>query len=63
MNQWLQRKLYRCPACGLTYVHDRAFYHASYDCPGRQPTSAPKGARTQASYCCSLPQPDREGAL
>ncbi|CAI4032393.1 hypothetical protein DNFV4_02823 [Nitrospira tepida] len=35
MNPWLQRKTYRCPACGATYLHDRAHAHGAYDCPAR----------------------------
>ncbi len=35
MNHWLQEKRYQCPQCGATYLHDKAYRHASYTCPVR----------------------------
>jgi ribosomal protein L37AE/L43A len=35
MNKWQQRKKYQCPSCEATYLHDRAYFHALFRCPGR----------------------------
>ena len=32
MNRWLQTRLFRCPMCGVAYLHDKAFAHAVYRC-------------------------------
>jgi hypothetical protein len=36
MNNWLQKKVYRCPACGAEYVHDKAYFHSLFECPKRK---------------------------
>ena len=59
MNHWLQRKIYQCPACGIQYVHDRAYLHAAFHCPGRQPKTGGQGAGAPAS--CGL-RPGGDGA-
>jgi len=35
MNPWLQTKRYECPDCGATYLHDKAYRHAAFECPAR----------------------------
>jgi|CXWL01.1.fsa_nt_gi hypothetical protein len=35
MNPWLQTKRYECPACGVTYLHDKSYRHASFECSRR----------------------------
>jgi transcription initiation factor IIE alpha subunit len=35
MNRWLQKKLYACPKCGASYVHDKAYRHSLFECPKR----------------------------
>jgi transcription initiation factor IIE alpha subunit len=35
MNLWKQTKLYTCPKCGASYVHDRAYAHQLFQCPKR----------------------------
>lgn len=32
---WLQQKQYQCPTCGTRYLHDKAHYHAVFECPFR----------------------------
>lgn len=34
MNLWKQTKLYEC-RCGAKYLHDRAYIHRVFLCPGR----------------------------
>ena len=36
MNHWLQTKLYDCPRCDASYVHDRAYHHALFLCLHRE---------------------------
>jgi hypothetical protein len=36
VNHWLQTKRYECPDCGATYLHDKAYRHACFDCPGHR---------------------------
>lgn len=35
MNRWLQTRLYTCPKCGMSYVHDKGYRHALFECPKR----------------------------
>ena len=40
MNSCLQTKLYECPKCGASYVHDRANFHACFLCSMRNQPAA-----------------------
>lgn len=66
MNLWLQTKQYECPACGVTYLHDKAYRHASFDCPKRAaivqgdggrpvPTTMPGAARSPSNLGMGAP--------
>ena len=34
--RWMQTKIYQCPACQATYVHDKAYMHELFVCPNRK---------------------------
>jgi len=34
MNYWRQRRTYTCPDCKTVYLHDKAYRHACFECPG-----------------------------
>lgn len=36
MNNWLQRRIYKCPACGAEYLHDRGYRHQLFNCSARR---------------------------
>jgi len=36
MNHWLQAKLYECPRCRATYLHDKAYHHDLFQCVRRE---------------------------
>lgn len=36
MNRWLQKKLFACPKCGASYLHDKAYQHALFLCLNRE---------------------------
>lgn len=49
MNRWQQTKRYTCPACGASYLHDRAHHHAVFHCPAR-PTPRPRSVFVGKTY-------------
>jgi hypothetical protein len=37
MNRWLQTRLFTCPKCRASYLHDKAYFHALFVCLRRDP--------------------------
>jgi transposase-like protein len=35
MTRWRQAKRYRCPHCGMTYLHDQGYAHTLFFCLAR----------------------------
>jgi transcription initiation factor IIE alpha subunit len=35
MNRWLQTRVFTCPRCQETYMHDRAYRHQLFQCAKR----------------------------
>jgi len=34
-NHWMQTRLFQCPKCLATYLHDRAYMHQLFQCVKR----------------------------
>ena len=56
MNRWLQTRLYECPRCEASYLHDKAYVHDLFVCPNRVQTAGVKANHQPAN------QEDNNGA-